>query len=41
MAAMTTGSTAAWGMAPCAPRPWTVMRRLSAADRNGPVRVPT
>src|SRR5690606_8691952 len=40
-AAVTTGSTAAWGMEPCAPRPRTVTRRLSAADRKGPARVPT
>ena len=36
IAASTTGSTAACGMEPCAPRPNTVMRMLSAADRNGP-----
>ena len=41
IAASTTGSTAACGMEPCAPRPCTVMRRLSAAERNGPGRVPT
>ncbi len=41
MAAATTGSTAACGMEPCAPRPWTVTRRLSAADRKEPGGVPT
>lgn len=40
-AAITTGSTDAWGAEPCAPRPCTVTRRLSAADRKDPERVPT
>ena len=41
IAASTTGSMAACGMDPCAPRPNTVMRMLSAADRNGPGWVPS
>ena len=41
MAASTTGSTAACGIEPWAPRPWTVIRMLSAADSVGPARVPT
>ena len=36
MAASTTGSTAACGIEPCAPRPWTVIRMLSAADSVRP-----
>jgi hypothetical protein len=41
IAASTTGSTAACGMEPCAPRPCTVMRMLSAAESAAPARVPT
>jgi hypothetical protein len=41
VAASTTGSTAACGIDPCAPRPCTVIRMLSAADSTGPGRVPT
>ena len=41
IAASTTGSTAACGIEPCAPRPCTVIRMLSAADSTGPARVPT
>ena len=41
IAANTTGSTEAWGIEPCAPRPCTVIRTLSAADRTGPALVPT
>ena len=41
IAASTTGSTAACGIEPCAPRPCTVIRMLSAADRIGPAWVPT
>src|SRR4051812_31412389 len=41
IAARTTGSIAACGMEPCAPRPCTVMRMLSAADSAAPARVPT
>lgn len=36
IAASTTGSTAACGIEPCAPRPYTVMLMLSAADRTAP-----
>lgn len=41
IAASTTGSTEDCGIEPCAPRPCTVMRMLSAAARNGPAWVPT
>src|SRR3954464_12371141 len=41
IAASTTGSTDACGMEPCAPRPCTVIRMLSAADSVEPGRVPT
>lgn len=41
IAANTTGSTVACGMEPCPPRPWTVIRMLSAADSTGPEWVPT
>lgn len=41
MAASTTGSTVACGMDPCPPRPNSVMRKLSAADRTDPSRTPT
>ena len=41
IAASTTGSTAACGIEPCAPRPCTVIRMLSAADSIGPAWVPT
>lgn len=41
MAASTTGSSVACGMDPCPPRPNSVMRKLSAADRADPSRTPT
>ena len=37
-AAITTGSTVAWGVEPWPPRPCTVTRRLSAAAMNTPPR---
>ena len=40
-AAMTTGSTLAWGIDPCAPRPNIRISRLSAADVITPTRLPT
>ena len=40
IAASTTGSTATCDIDPCAPRPWTVTRIPSAADRIGPARCP-
>lgn len=39
--ASTTGSTDACGIDRWAPRPWIVIRMLSALNRTGPVRVPT
>lgn len=40
-AARTTGSTVFCGIDPCPPRPYTVMRTLSALESTGPGRVST